>query len=270
MSLSVSLPLILSVSLFYSFFQSFNTHVYLYLQSASLILSVSLFYFFLSSFLPLRYVSVCQSASLILSLSPFYFFLSSLLLFMFVSVSLPLCVSFFSVHFPSVPHGLISLLQEPSMAMRLQGRAPQEDSTSPPAVLPFPLLPCTAPGDREGETGGRPWREWRCSYPDCGYVTDRESWLRQHVRKHTGEKPFACPLCPFRSAQKGNVNVHIRRVHYGGVMPVSSEPPPAATTSVAASSPTASAAAPKVNMQWFMKGKVQGAEFSKSQNGVCQ
>ncbi|XP_063884955.1 zinc finger and BTB domain-containing protein 49-like isoform X1 [Scylla paramamosain] len=161
--------------------------------------------------------------------------------------------------------------REPSMAMRLQGRAPQEDNnTSPPAVLPFPLLPCTASGDREAETAGRPWREWRCSYPDCGYVTDRESWLRQHVRKHTGEKPFACPLCTFRSAQKGNVNVHIRRVHYGGVMPVSSDPPPAATTSVAASSPTSSAAAPKVNMQWFMKGKVQGAEFSKSQNGVCQ
>ncbi|XP_045123765.1 zinc finger and BTB domain-containing protein 49-like isoform X1 [Portunus trituberculatus] len=163
--------------------------------------------------------------------------------------------------------------REPSMAMRLQGRAAQEDNTSPPAVLPFPLLSCTALGDREAETAGRPWREWRCSYPDCGYVTDRESWLRQHVRKHTGEKPFACPLCTFRSAQKGNVNVHIRRVHYGGVMPVSSEPPPAATTSVAASSPTASAgaaAAPKVNMQWFMKSKVQGTEFSKSQNGVCQ
>ncbi|XP_053641899.1 longitudinals lacking protein, isoforms H/M/V isoform X3 [Cherax quadricarinatus] len=28
-------------------------------------------------------------------------------------------------------------------------------------------------------------KEWRCLFPKCGYVTDRESWLRQHFRKHT-------------------------------------------------------------------------------------
>ncbi|XP_068248106.1 zinc finger and BTB domain-containing protein 49-like isoform X2 [Palaemon carinicauda] len=56
-------------------------------------------------------------------------------------------------------------------------------------------------------------REWRCMFPECGYVTDRESWLKQHFRKHTGERPFSCPYCSFRSAQKGNLNVHVKRVH---------------------------------------------------------
>nr|XP_045604153.1 uncharacterized protein LOC123762025 isoform X4 [Procambarus clarkii] len=28
-------------------------------------------------------------------------------------------------------------------------------------------------------------KEWRCFFPECGYVTDRESWLRQHFRRHT-------------------------------------------------------------------------------------
>ncbi|XP_066966991.1 zinc finger and BTB domain-containing protein 14-like isoform X2 [Macrobrachium rosenbergii] len=56
-------------------------------------------------------------------------------------------------------------------------------------------------------------REWRCMFPECGYVTDRESWLKQHFRKHTGERPFVCPYCSFRSAQRGNLNVHIKRVH---------------------------------------------------------
>ncbi|XP_037800436.1 longitudinals lacking protein, isoforms H/M/V-like isoform X2 [Penaeus monodon] len=63
------------------------------------------------------------------------------------------------------------------------------------------------------EADGRQAKQWRCLFPECGYVTDRESWLRQHFRKHTGEKPFSCPYCSFRSAQKGNLNVHIKRVH---------------------------------------------------------
>ncbi|XP_069191883.1 zinc finger and BTB domain-containing protein 41 isoform X2 [Procambarus clarkii] len=64
-------------------------------------------------------------------------------------------------------------------------------------------------------------KEWRCFFPECGYVTDRESWLRQHFRRHTGEKPFPCPYCSFRSAQKGNLNVHVKRVHCAGQLPSS-------------------------------------------------
>ena len=34
-----------------------------------------------------------------------------------------------------------------------------------------------------------------------------------HARKHSGEKPHECDLCPIRFAQMGNLRTHIRRVH---------------------------------------------------------
>ncbi|OQR76016.1 zinc finger protein-like [Tropilaelaps mercedesae] len=37
--------------------------------------------------------------------------------------------------------------------------------------------------------------------------------VRMHIRVHTNEKPFACPHCPHRTAQKGNLKSHIRRHH---------------------------------------------------------
>ena len=52
-----------------------------------------------------------------------------------------------------------------------------------------------------------------CSFPSCGYSTLRESWLKTHVRKHTGERPYGCPHCEFRSAQKSNLTVHVKKVH---------------------------------------------------------
>lgn len=89
-----------------------------------------------------------------------------------------------------------------------EGSIPRDSRTLGHYGLEIPRL-------TESHMGGevRQAREWRCFYPECGYVTDRESWLRQHFRKHTGEKPFVCPYCSFRSAQKGNLNVHIKRVH---------------------------------------------------------
>lgn len=50
-----------------------------------------------------------------------------------------------------------------------------------------------------------------CSH--CGRYFLRMVDLIRHVRTHTGEKPFACPYCDFRSAQSGNVYRHIKKVH---------------------------------------------------------
>ncbi|CAI9558369.1 unnamed protein product [Staurois parvus] len=30
------------------------------------------------------------------------------------------------------------------------------------------------------------------------------------MRKHTGEKPYKCPYCDHRAAQKGNLKIHLR------------------------------------------------------------
>lgn len=59
-----------------------------------------------------------------------------------------------------------------------------------------------------------------CKY--CPFVTAYKSAMEQHERVHTGEKPFKCATCDFRSAQKGHVQRHEERRGHG-IAP----PPPA-------------------------------------------
>ena len=92
-----------------------------------------------------------------------------------------------------------------------QHMSPPGSHMSPPGTQRGPLHP----------------RQWLCPYPLCGYATDRESWLKTHLRKHTGERPFRCPHCCYRSAQKSNLTVHVRKVHaevvHTGVKPHTQE-----------------------------------------------
>ncbi|XP_076060146.1 uncharacterized protein LOC143036544 isoform X6 [Oratosquilla oratoria] len=51
------------------------------------------------------------------------------------------------------------------------------------------------------------------SCPICGKPVCRRDYLRTHLRTHTGEKPFACPQCPYRCSDGSNLTKHIRNIH---------------------------------------------------------
>ncbi|KAK7079481.1 hypothetical protein SK128_023465 [Halocaridina rubra] len=53
-------------------------------------------------------------------------------------------------------------------------------------------------------TGEKPF-----SCPYCFQSFTQKGGLQTHIRTHTGEKPFCCPVCPYRSAQKSSINTHI-------------------------------------------------------------
>ncbi|XP_056868886.1 zinc finger protein 708-like isoform X1 [Takifugu flavidus] len=71
--------------------------------------------------------------------------------------------------------------------------------------------------------GERPSKSFVCQF--CGKDKKCRSQLARHVIIHTGERPFACDLCPARFNRSGNLKQHRRRMHGVGAEPSDEAPP---------------------------------------------
>lgn len=71
--------------------------------------------------------------------------------------------------------------------------------------------------------GERPPKSFICHF--CGKDKKCRSQLARHVIIHTGERPFACDLCPARFNRSGNLKQHRKRMHGLGAEPADESPP---------------------------------------------
>ena len=54
---------------------------------------------------------------------------------------------------------------------------------------------------------------FKCKHAGCKSVFKKSCNLRDHFRKHTGQRPFTCSLCQKTFTQSGNLGRHLKNVH---------------------------------------------------------
>uniref|UniRef100_A0A3Q2YJ53 Si:ch211-212k18.5 n=1 Tax=Hippocampus comes TaxID=109280 RepID=A0A3Q2YJ53_HIPCM len=140
-----------------------------------------------------------------------------------------------SVSSPSVAslHPLSLSLGLPPRSLSNAALFAHGNGVSFPAVSHAQELPY-ASSMGSASTSGRP--QHMCRF--CGKVLSSDSSLQIHLRSHTGERPYQCPVCLSRFTTRGNLKAHFLRhreqnpeLSLSLLPPALSEQSPSASTS---------------------------------------
>jgi len=98
----------------------------------------------------------------------------------------------------------------------VQNAQPQQIviTTHQPQIQAAPLSPEQSQTHKSSKSRSRPPNGERVPCQECGKTFSCNANLRDHMRLHTGERPFICGECGMSFAQRSNWRLH-KRVHTG-------------------------------------------------------